>query len=560
MADGFITARDHSERSDLNIVILHCHFERGGVTQVVENHVRSLCERGLCERGLGERGLGERGDVDRIVLVSGDRISGLSSATREAVEHVVLPDFDYDAKPWKSDSLAERSQRICCSLLQQFESRGMDPSDSILHWHNHSLGKNTAAPEVIRLLAGKRWRLLLQIHDFAEDSRPENYLRLINAIDADEPRSVDRYLYPLAPQIHYCTLTRADARALGEIGIPKQRVSYLPNTVLAPAGDSASSDGLSRDKSLAMVRQVLGLPSDARWCLYPVRGIRRKNVGEFLLISQLAPEDCYFGLTLCPATPVERRSYQRWKRVAPQFASRALFDVGQHAELPFVNSLLASEYVLSTSVAEGFGMAFLEPWLLRREVIARRLANVADDFVESGMTLSKFYDSIAIPGTPDWLARCHEQYARSVEQAWGRLPERFRPSLTLGPEGNDAIDFARLVPSEQVRVLQRISEDASFRHQVLERSSQLVTDLRTPMDPKAIELNGKIVQENYSPAVLSERLMSLYQALIDTPIDQDSSFDDHDDAGPRIGIAVERINRTRPFYPCRTEELASERT
>ena len=32
------------------IVILHCHFERGGVTQVVENHVSALRETGQFER------------------------------------------------------------------------------------------------------------------------------------------------------------------------------------------------------------------------------------------------------------------------------------------------------------------------------------------------------------------------------------------------------------------------------------------------------------------------------------------------------------------------------
>jgi hypothetical protein len=204
-------------------------------------------------------------------------------------------------------------------------------------------------------------------------------------------------------------------------------------------------------------------------------------------------------------------------------------------------------------------MAFLEPWLLRREVIARRLTNVADDFAETGMNLSKFYDAIEIPGTPDWLARCHEQYAQSAQHAWGRLPERFRPSLVLEPEEKDSIDFARLVPSEQARVLQRISEDANFRHQVIERSSQLVADLRTPLDPRIIEFNAAIVSEHYSPNVLSERLMSLYQALLDTSIDRDSPLDDHDDAAPRTGLAMEQINRTRPFYPCRTEELSSER-
>ena len=65
----------------LKIVILHCHYERGGVTQVVENHVRSLLE---CSH------------VDQIVLASGDRASGLSAHTLAAVEKLSIAGFDYD--------------------------------------------------------------------------------------------------------------------------------------------------------------------------------------------------------------------------------------------------------------------------------------------------------------------------------------------------------------------------------------------------------------------------------------------------------------------------------
>ena len=63
------------------VVILHCHYERGGVTQVVENHVRALLQTQQFER---------------IVLASGQRISGLSEEILKNIEWVGLEGFDYD--------------------------------------------------------------------------------------------------------------------------------------------------------------------------------------------------------------------------------------------------------------------------------------------------------------------------------------------------------------------------------------------------------------------------------------------------------------------------------
>ena len=144
----------------MDIVILHCHFERGGVTQVVENHVRSLTDVS---------------GVNRIFLVSGDE-----------------EDFDYDPESLPVASAEDRSAVLASRLDGELVGAGIRPDASILHWHNHSLGKNTAAPGVIRRLASAGWRFLLQIHDFAEDYRPENYRRLIDATTASTPGASPR--------------------------------------------------------------------------------------------------------------------------------------------------------------------------------------------------------------------------------------------------------------------------------------------------------------------------------------------------------------------------------
>ena len=508
------------------------------MTQVVENHAQALRDQP---------------QVNRIVLVSGDRIGGLSQAARDSVEQFVIDDFDYDARGWTTAFHSQRSVQLSRRLQQRLTSAGLEPANTVLHWHNHSLGKNTAAPAVIAQLAECGWRTLLQVHDFAEDNRPENYLRLITAIGADDRSAVDRYLYPVTSQIHYCALTRADAAVLIELGIPPLQVHCLPNSVVAPAAvDDTLASRPSLDEPIKKVRQLLGLPTGARWCLYPVRGIRRKNVGELLLISQLTSPDMYCGLTLCPTTAVERCSYERWRKVANDLAPRVVFDAGQHPDLTFFENLLACEFVISTSVAEGFGMSFLEPWLLGREVIARRLYNVTDDFEANGIQFTKFYDSIPIPGDAAWVAKCRRQFADSVEQAWGRMPERFRPSMKFDLPDGDSVDFARLIPTEQIHVLRRIANDSGFRREVIQRSATLVQNLAFQPAPQTVDHNAATVDRCYSLSRNRDRLISLYRAVLD-------ARPDHSVSSPtRAGIALDLINRARPFYPCRTEEINDE--
>jgi hypothetical protein len=122
----------------LNIVILHCHFERGGVTSVVENHVRALRD---CDR------------VEQIVLVSGNRAGGLSSETTSAVKRISAEHFDYDTEHHTADSLPDRGWQIAQNLKQQLAGVGITKDNGVLHWHNHGLGKNSATPAAIRHLA-----------------------------------------------------------------------------------------------------------------------------------------------------------------------------------------------------------------------------------------------------------------------------------------------------------------------------------------------------------------------------------------------------------------------
>lgn len=533
----------------MNVAILHCHFRRGGVTQVVENHVAAFADSA----------------IGQTVLISGGRNDGLSQATIQRTKQLVVDRFDYDELdphylPADSANLSDRADQIVQQIVRKLNSIGLSNQDTVLHWHNHSLGKNVAAPLVIdRLASIHGYRQLLQIHDFAEDFRPENYLRLIQAASsqANPPArpvgdctqaDVNRYCYPNSPLIHYATLTGGDATVLSQLGIDVHRIHRLPNCVTL--GQEPMPD---QSESLDKIRRAAALPPDARWCVYPVRGIRRKNVGELLLLSQFLPEHTYAGITLPPTTAIERESYERWRSIGAEFAGKVIFDAGTFDDVSFRENLAASDFILSTSVAEGFGMAFLEPWLADRAVIARRLPNVVDDFVDSGVVLDRFYDSVSIPADAQWVAECRSESSQAFANAWEKIVDQCGPAFQVTQADHDdqetRIDFATLTPNRQIEVIRRMVSDGGFCKAVKANNRQLIQWLAEPLQRSTLQSNLRTIESKYSLSVSGEQLKTIYGDLIRQPIPGDRTNEPlNQDAS-----VVEMISGQRRFYPCRTE-------
>ena len=234
------------------------------------------------------------------------------------------------------------------------EAQGFGARDTLLHVHNHSLGKNVSWPGALAELARRGWRTLLQVHDFAEDNRPANYQRLSTAWISPTPEQIGGLLYPQAPHIHYATLTRRDADVLREAGVAAERLDSLPN----PAAEFGPLPAAAEARERVFAK--LGLPADARLLVYPVRGIRRKNLGEMLLLAALAPADAYLAVTLAPKNPAEYVSFDCWNELARRLHLRCRFDTGGEYGAGYHDMLAAADAILTTSVAEGFGMVFLE--------------------------------------------------------------------------------------------------------------------------------------------------------------------------------------------------------
>ena len=519
----------------MNVVIVHCHFERGGVTQVVRNHVQAILQRD---------------PTTRVTLLSGSRISDLDDDFLRHVQHRIVDGLDYDDRVAPAGWTDTSVDALSGNVLTALNSSGCSSADTVIHWHNHSLGKNAVTPQIIRRLAGIGWRFLLQIHDFAEDYRPENLKRLLDHSGASTAAQLDCFLYPTAPAIHYATLTTGDQRVLQDVGVEADRRHTLPNAVVLHNDGRNVPDQDCRESSLRRVRRAFRLPDDARWSVYPVRGIRRKNVGELLLLSQLMPSDVHTGITLCPTTEIERQSYRRWQAMAKRFAPRVVFDAGHHSDVSFDDNLNASEFVVSTSVAEGFGMVFLEPWLAGRGVVARRIASATDDFVAAGMQLDRQYDAIWIPGDSAWLNEVAEEFKQARDRAFMGLPDEWAEASGPATDGlvvDDAIDFAKLTPRRQADVLHRCRDDGGFMAEIESRATAIRDSFRE-FASQTIADNQACIAQSFSLDKQGRDLCEIYQTLADQKPNEA-------EAPSNAGSALATVLAVHPYFPCRTESL-----
>lgn len=440
----------------MDIAIVHYHLQPGGVTRVIGHAAKALMALG-----------------HRVVVLS-------SSLPEEPVDYPValVSALRYTLPNEKIDSgaLAFEMKRAARQII------GNEPD--VWHIHNHSLGKNAAVAEATGKLAIER-PVLLQMHDFAEDGRPANYA-MLRAQLADMSR-----LYPLASQIHYAPINGRDARALAAIGLPASNLHLLPNAVTAPDVPGGEV--------------TLPETEGRHFVVYPTRGIRRKNMGEFLLQAVLGGDEVRYGATLGPVNPAARPVYDRWVEFAREQGIPALFNLGETHD--FGRILAASNEIVTTSVAEGFGLAFLEPWLYNRSLRGRNLPEITKEFGEADVHLDGLYNRLDVP--LDWVGEDRLRAAldaglRASYESYGEPLPGDAVDRALGAACRHGfVDFGRLDEAMQEAVIAKLVVDPGA-------AEAIRTDRPGFLGNAAIEHNREAIEENFSLAAYGDRLAAIY--------------------------------------------------
>lgn len=392
----------------MKVAILHYHLRRGGVTRVIEGQSEGLTEKGI-----------------KHVVLAGTAYEG------ECPLPAAL-DADLDYRDSKSPALSAED------LLKGLEEKArasLGGLPDIWHIHNHSLGKNPVYSEMISLLAKRGDSLLLQIHDFAADGRPKNFHALREVPD----------LFPIAPHIRYAFINSRDRGLLQGAGIPSKHCLLLPNPVTPP--------------KLTQATQT----SDHPLVLYPVRGIRRKNIGELCLLAALAQPGARFAVSLAPENKLWSKIHDRWGTFSEELKLPVeLGVVRKTPPLPgtkptFSSWLAHSTHLATTSIAEGFGLAFLEPLALGKNLIGRDLPEITQDFKEAGLSLGNLYEQIRIPlemlDRDELRRKMTEDLTAAYHSYRNELTEELIQETWTHLTHDDSVDFGNLPESAQEEII-----------------------------------------------------------------------------------------------------------
>jgi hypothetical protein len=447
----------------MKVAIVHYHLEPGGVTRVIESSLEALSSSGH--------------DVETVVLTgrkyAGDRIpntqltEGLDYATPE---QAISPEL-----------LMERMRECAKSSLG-----GMP---DLWHIHNHSLGKNPSLTKACAMLAQKGEFMLLHPHDFAEDGRADNFKAL---------NQVYEYAYPNCARIHYAALNNRDRLFLDNLfADTNTEVHLLANPIL----ENESSTSGEKVKT--------SIPENL--ILYPVRAVRRKNLGELALLSAAHP-DKFFANSLGPTNPDFRPQFDRWKAFAQNSSLPLAYGLGQMLDCSFPDMVASAEAIVSTSVAEGFGMGFLEPWVFGKSLCGRNLPEITGDFAQHGVLLGNLYDrlelSLDLLQDSTILAPRIKGSLKKVFKDYGEeLPDQAVPEAFASIVRDNLVDFGRLDEPLQQELISAVIESEQAKESIRDQSSIH----RLPS--VQIEENAKAVRENFSMQDYGNKLFQIYREL-----------------------------------------------
>ena len=454
----------------MKVAIVHYHLGPGGVSKVIIAASRALTEAG----------------ISNVILV-GEVPDDIASDL--PIRWVPGLAYTCGGHESQTETLLESMRTAAADAL------GAAPD--VWHFHNHSLGKNIRVSRVVARLAEENECLVLQIHDLAEDGRPLNYQLIAG----------EETLYPVSPRVHYAFLNRRDLGMFVDAGLPESCAEVVVNPIVG---------------SGVWLRNEFRAPV----VFAPVRGIRRKNLGELVFLSALAPQGTRFAISRAPLDPSALPIHDTWKRFAESQRLPIGFDVVDRvapvagADSGFESWVKHSTHWASTSVAEGFGLPFLEAIAHGKPLIGRNLPHITAQHLRHGIRTGDLYDQILIP--LEWvdLAILKDHLNTTLERnyrAYGRPLTREICEATMDALTHDGwLDFGNLSEPLQQGAIERIGEPGCRRVPRVNIGGEIQpafswleaalsnTSPLAPPDQLA----------PYSPQVLADSLRDIYGKLI----------------------------------------------
>ena len=435
----------------MKIAFLHYHLKTGGVTTCLKQQVAAL-----------------KDDCDMFV------ITGEKPGEAFPVETAHIPELAYSTLYRKSVD----PKKIAIDIINAIQTRFNGPGD-ILHVHNPILAKNKSFLKILKELQKRDITLFLQIHDFAEDGRPLSYF-------SEE--------YPA--DCHYGVVNSRDYRILLKAGLKKEGLHQLFNTVNLSGSPSASSD-------------------EGPCVVYPIRGIRRKNIGEAILLSLFFENNETLVITLPPNSPVDVESYKDWIAFSADHHLRVEYDAGLNR--PFDAIVSSARYLLTTSITEGFGFSFLEPWLYEKCVWGRKLSDICCDFETNGVRLDHMYSQLNVPISWVGSEGFFDLWKRTIQNACKsfdiQIDEDRIQSAYNFITADGTIDFGLLNEDYQRKVILKLLSDKAHLQNLRKLNPFLLKIGRIHNEKDIVKINRNAVIRHYNMSLYRQKMLNTYESV-----------------------------------------------
>ncbi|NBC82652.1 MAG: hypothetical protein GVY19_04640 [Bacteroidetes bacterium] len=429
----------------MELIIIHHHLNPGGVTRVIESQIIALKNK-LPHLTIN-------------VLV-GNIPDGYQLPVKN-VKINEIPELNYlDKNQTKPNQLVYLYESLMAKLKPYIGK------NTIIHAHNPNLGKNPVLTYTLYRLCAEGINIFNHAHDFAED-RPDNWQFLEKIFSELTSLHIDNIMYPEMDNYKLGVLNSFDFRRLQQKGIAINRLFWIPNPVSLEINTNQIQKVNIREK----ITRELEIDPAKPIITYPVRVIQRKNIGEYILLSALFGDKANWLVTQPPKNPQEVIQYKEWKTFCRQHQIPVKFEVG--LQVNFEELIIASDICFTTSIREGFGMVYLEPWLFNTPVMGRNIPYITEDLKNKAIEFPVLYDYIQVENK----------------------------------------DFSDMDNNKQQDIIHDVIHNSTLKDDIITHNKHLISIFET-VDPTIVERNKTIIQSEFSLNKYAGLLYEIYEGFV----------------------------------------------
>ena len=446
----------------LNYYALHYHMKQSGTRTVIENILQSL----------------EANPEINLNLIYSSKKETFQPENKK-IKVIDISDVGYNDKIFKSK---EELMKKASQLKEKIKNKLELSNKCVLHCHNVNLFKNSYLGAALLLLAkelkDKNFVLLLQLHDFAEENRPDRLKLLLNCSGKKDRLFGSKIAYPIYKNIFYMTINSRDKVMLKKIGIPENHIFLYPNSINM---ELFSSKPHRTDKLIKGLENYAGenkyiFEKNRKILLCPAKILRRKNIIESIVILKLLnsiKDEWQLLITLEGNSKKDRaygkliKDYVKKKKlpVTIGFGYKLIAARNTKDKNKMIDLFSISKAIITTSIQEGFGFTFLEAWVANKKVIGRRISYIFKDLKANGLNMDHFYDKILI----------------------------------------NKKDFCEYSNSQQIKLLDKINYKSLLKQRQLKKMINFLKEKNSAI----INSNKKIILKNFSIVSYTTRLKKI---------------------------------------------------